>query len=65
VYFELVEIAHHQQRWVRQRLAIPLQLRVRRNEVLALPLVFPAEVVALPYVSEPVAIRVVAPFSNA
>ena len=55
VDLEAGEVAHDQQRRVAQSLAVAVELRVGRGEVLALALVLPGEVVAHPDVGEALA----------
>jgi hypothetical protein len=52
--FEAIEVAHHKQWRVLERLAVVVQLLVGGREILALALVLPAEMAALPNVGEAV-----------
>jgi hypothetical protein len=55
VDLKAVQVAHHQQRRILQRLPILQQLLVGGAQVLVLALVFPGEVAALPDIGEPAA----------
>ncbi|MEI7729902.1 MAG: hypothetical protein WCO56_10050 [Verrucomicrobiota bacterium] len=55
-----VEITHHQQRRIKERLPVPLELLVRFIQILLLALVFPAEAILFPHIGKPAFSRVTA-----